>query len=213
METEQKNESIRDAKRIGIMGGTFNPIHNGHLVIAENAREQYSLDQVMFIPTGHSPLRHKQQITDAVHRCEMVSLAIADNPWFVLNQIEIQSSETSYTFLTIEKLKQNYKNSDLYFILGADSLFDFQTWKNPDLILRNCKILAAYRKHQRQEEFFQYIAYLNKKYPDKFYPLDTPSLEVSSQEIRRRTKERQTIRYLVPKEVEAYIRKNKLYFE
>ncbi|MCI9081166.1 MAG: nicotinate-nucleotide adenylyltransferase [Lachnospiraceae bacterium] len=213
METEQKNESIRDAKRIGIMGGTFNPIHNGHLVIAENAREQYSLDQVMFIPTGHSPLRHKQQITDAVHRCEMVSLAIADNPWFVLNQIEIQSSETSYTFLTIEKLKQNYKNSDLYFILGADSLFDFQTWKNPDLILRNCKILAAYRKHQRQEEFFQYIAYLNKKYPDKFYPLDTPSLEVSSQEIRRRTQERQTIRYLVPKEVEAYIRKNKLYFE
>lgn len=213
METEQKNESIRDAKRIGIMGGTFNPIHNGHLVIAENAREQYSLDQVMFIPTGHSPLRHKQQITDAVHRCEMVSLAIADNPWFVLNQIEIQSSETSYTFLTIKKLKQNYKNSDLYFILGADSLFDFQTWKNPDLILRNCKILAAYRKHQRQEEFFQYIAYLNKKYPDKFYPLDTPSLEVSSQEIRRRTQERQTIRYLVPKEVEAYIRKNKLYFE
>ncbi len=213
METEQKNESIRDAKRIGIMGGTFNPIHNGHLVIAENAREQYSLDQVMFIPTGHSPLRHKQQITDAVHRCEMVSLAIADNPWFVLNQIEIQSSETSYTFLTIKKLKQNYKNSDLYFILGADSLFDFQTWKNPDLILRNCKILAAYRKHQRQEEFFQYIAYLNKKYPDKFYPLDTPSLEVSSQEIRRRTQERQTIRYLLPKEVEAYIRKNKLYFE
>ena len=195
------------------MGGTFNPIHNGHLMIAENAREQYSLDQVMFIPTGHSPLRHKQQITDAVHRCEMVSLAIADNSWFALNEIEIQSSEISYTFRTLEKLKQNYRNIELFFILGADSLFDFESWKNPDLILENSKILAAYRKHQRQEEFFQYIENLNKKYPQKFYPLDTPSLEVSSQEIRRRIQEKRTIRYLVPREVEAYIRKHKLYYK
>ncbi len=213
METEQQNESIENVKRIGIMGGTFNPIHNGHLMIAENAREQYSLDQVMFIPTGHSPLRHKQQITDAVHRCEMVSLAIADNSWFALNEIEIQSSEISYTFRTLEKLKQNYRNIELFFILGADSLFDFESWKNPDLILENSKILAAYRKHQRQEEFFQYIENLNKKYPQKFYPLDTPSLEVSSQEIRRRIQEKRTIRYLVPREVEAYIRKHKLYYK
>ena len=213
METEQQNESIENVKRIGIMGGTFNPIHNGHLMIAENAREQYSLDQVMFIPTGHSPLRHKQQITDAVHRCEMVSLAIADNSWFALNEIEIQSSEISYTFRTLEKLKQNYRNIELFFILGADSLFDFESWKNPDLILENSKILAAYRKHQRQEEFFQYIENLNKKYPQKFYPLDTPSLEVSSQEIRRRIQEKRTIRYLVPREVEAYIRNHKLYYK
>lgn len=213
MQIQQKKESAGEGKRIGIMGGTFNPIHNGHLMIAENAREQYCLDQVMFIPTGHSPLRHKQRITDAVYRCEMVSLAIADNPWFVLNEIEIHSLETSYTFRTVEKLKEDYKNVELFFILGADSLFDFESWRNPERILEHCKVLAAYRKHQRQNEFFQYITELNEKYPGKFYPLDTPSLEVSSQEIRQRIQEDKTIRYLVPREVEAYIQKNKLYFK
>ena len=209
MEAEQK--AAGEKKRIGIMGGTFNPIHNGHLMIAENAREHYSLDQVMFIPTGHSPLSHKQQITDAFLRCEMVSLAIADNPWFILNEIEVHSFQISYTFHTIQKLKESLKDADLYFVLGADSLFDFESWRNPELILENCRILAACRKHQRQEEFFEHIAYLNEKYPDKFYPLNTPFLEVSSQEIRRRVQANQTIRYLVPKEVEMYIRKNKLY--
>ncbi len=100
---------------------------------------------------------------------------------------------------------------ELYFILGADSLFDFESWKEPELILENCNVLAAYRKHQRQEEFLQQIERLNRKYPRKFYPLDTLSLEVSSQDIRRRVNEHHTIRYLVPKEVEAYIHKHKLY--
>ncbi len=209
MGTERK--AVREMKRIGIMGGAFNPVHNGHLMIAENAREQYSLDQVMFVPTGHSPLSHKQRITDASLRCEMVSLAIADNPWFILNEIEIHSPETSYTFHTIKKLKENLKNAELFFILGADSLFDFESWRNPELILEHCSILAAYRKHQRQEEFFEHIAYLNQKYPKKFYPLDTPCLEVSSQEIRRRIEAGQTIRYLVPNEVETYIHTNRLY--
>ncbi len=213
MKKECKMEAAtgREMKKIGIMGGTFNPIHNGHLMIAENAREQYSLDQVLFVPTGHSPLQHKQHITDAIHRCEMVSLAISDNPWFVLSEIEVQSLETSYTFRTLQKLKESYGNAELYFILGADSLFNFETWKSPELILKNCSILAAYRKHQCQEEFFHYIACLNEKYSGKFQPLDTPNLEVSSQEIRRRVQEQKTIRYLVPRPVETYIQEQKLY--
>lgn len=213
MQISHEQDKDRKFKRIGIMGGTFNPIHNGHLMIAENAREQFSLDRVLFIPTGHSPLKHKQHVTDAVHRCAMVSMAISDNPWFALDEIEVHSPETSYTFRTVEKLKQNYNSSELFFILGADSLFDFESWRSPELILKNCSILAAYRKHQRQEEFFQQIAYLNGKYPDKFYPLDTPDLEVSSQEIRQRMREGRTIRYLVPKTVETYIIENKLYVD
>lgn len=207
----QEQDKDREIRRIGIMGGTFNPIHNGHLMIAENAREQFSLDQVLFIPTGHSPLKHKQHITDSIHRCAMVSLAIADNPWFVLDEIEVHSPETSYTFRTVKKLKDNYNSCELFFILGADSLFDFESWKNPELILEKCSILAAYRKHQKQEEFFQQIAYLNGKYPGKFYPLNTPELEVSSQEIRQRIQEGRSIRYLIPKAVETYIQENKLY--
>lgn len=209
MEAEQRTEKTRG--RIGIMGGAFDPIHNGHLMIAENARQQFSLDQVLFIPSGHSPIKHKQQITNALTRCEMVSIAISDNRWFTLNEIEVQAQETSYTFRTIQKLKDIYTNSELFFILGADSLFDFESWKNPELILENCSILAAYRNHQRQEEFFQHIRRLNEKYPGKFYPLNTPSLEVSSQELRRRIQQGQTIRYLVPKEVETYIQEQQLY--
>ena len=211
MDTRSKEGFTGEIRRIGIMGGTFNPIHNGHLMIAENAREQFCLEQVQFIPTGHSPLAHKRQVTDAAHRCKMVSLAISDNPWFVLNEIEVHSSETSYTFRTVKQLKEQEENVELYFILGADSLFDFESWKEPELILENCNVLAASRKHQRQEEFLQQIERLNRKYPRKFYPLDTLSLEVSSQDIRRRVNEHHTIRYLVPKEVEAYIHKHKLY--
>lgn len=204
-------EIDRKLEKIGIMGGAFDPIHNGHLVIAENAREQFGLDRVLFIPTGHSPIKHKQQITDSSYRCAMVSMAISDNPWFVLNDIEVKSPEISYTFHTTNKLKQDYNSSELYFILGADSLFDFESWRSPESILENCSILAAYRKHQRQEEFFRHIAYLNEKYPGKFHPLDTPNLEVSSQEIRQRIQAGRTIRYLVPRTVESYIQANKLY--
>ncbi|MCI9446225.1 MAG: nicotinate-nucleotide adenylyltransferase [Lachnospiraceae bacterium] len=200
-------------RRIGIMGGAFNPIHYGHLMIAENAREQFSLEQVLFVPTGRSPLKHKQQVTDKVHRCAMVNLAISDNPWFALDKVEINSPEISYTFLTVEKLKEYFISSELFFILGADSLFDFESWRSPELILKNCSILAAYREHQRQEEFFEQIAYLNEKYPQKFCPLDTPNLEVSSQEIRQRVNEGRSIRYLVPEAVETYIRDNKLYLD
>lgn len=213
METEKKitQKAENSLNRMGIFGGTFDPIHNGHLMIAENAREQYSLDQVLFIPTGHSPLRHKQQITDSVHRCAMVSRAIADNPHFALHRIEVHSQEISYTFRTIEMLKENYKNTELFFILGADSLFDFESWRSPELIVKNCNILAAYREHERQEEFLLHLSYLNEKYPGKFQPLDTPNLELSSHEIRRRVQEKKTIRYLVPKVVEDYIREHELY--
>lgn len=199
--------------RIGILGGTFNPVHNGHLMIAENAREQFALDKVLFIPTGHSPLKHKQQITNAVHRCAMASLAVSDNPWFILDEIEVQSPKISYTYRTMSKLKEKYISSEFFFILGADSLFDFESWKNPELILENCSILAAGRKHLREKEFMEQIEYLNKKYPQKFHPLDTTNMDVSSEEIRQRVRQGKSIRYLVPKSVENYIKEKKLYVE
>ncbi len=213
METQGQESDKRTLRRIGILGGAFNPIHNGHLMIAESAREQFALEQVLFIPTGRSPRKHKQKITDIAHRCAMVSTAISDKPYFVLDELEVHSSEVSYTYLTMEKLKENYISSELFFILGADSLFDFESWRNPELILKNCNILAAYRNYQRQEEFFRQIAYLNEKYSQKFFPLDTPVLEVSSQEIRQRVKDGRTIHHLVPETVKTYILNHKLYVE
>lgn len=198
-------------QRIGIMGGTFDPVHYGHLMIAENAREQFNLDEVLFIPTGRAPHKQEQHVTDAFHRCQMVSLAISDNEKFLLDKTELESSEVSYTYLTVKKLKEHYINAELYFILGADSLFDFESWKEPEAILQNCSILAAYRNHEYQEKFFPRIEDLNKKYPGKFFPLHTPNLEISSRDVRERVQSEQTIRYLVPKEVEEYVKKYHLY--
>lgn len=211
MQTKQQTDSQGMPKRVGVIGGAFNPIHNGHIMIAASAKEQFSLDQVLFIPTGHSPYKHKQQITDAADRCAMVSLAIGSYPCFALDKIEVESSETSYTYVTLGKLKEKLSFSELFFVLGADSLFGFEDWKNPELILNNCKILAAYRKYKRENEFFCHISYLNRKYPGKFYPLDTPTIAVSSQEIRQRVRDGKTIHHLVPGAVETYIKNNKLY--
>lgn len=201
----------RTMQRIGIMGGTFDPIHYGHLMIAENAREQFGLEKVLFIPTGHSPHKQEQDVTSPFHRCQMVSLAIEDNSSFLLDRIEVDSPDISYTYLTLEKIREYYKNTELFFILGADSLFDFESWKEPEDILKNCSVLAAYRNHQKQEKFFQRIAFLNQKYQEKFFPLNTPNLEVSSQDIRNRLQDGRTIRYLVPRKVEEYIRTYHLY--
>lgn len=200
-------------KKIGIMGGTFNPIHNGHLMIAENAREQFGLEKVFFIPTGRSPHKLHQQVTDVSQRCGMISLAIQDNNAFVLNRIEADAQGISYTCLTLEKLQADYPDTEFYFILGADSLFDLEKWRNTEQILAGCCILAAYREHQQQDNFFQQIAYLKEKYKGRIYPLHTPSFAVSSMEIRNRVSRGQTIRYLVPPKVEQYIRDYRLYQE
>lgn len=201
-------EAIR---KIGIIGGTFNPIHNGHLLIAEYAREEFQLENVLFLPTGHSPHKLKQKITEASMRCDMIKLAIADNPFFELDFTEVKAERLSYTYLTLLELKKAYPMAELYFILGADSLFDLEDWKKPEEILSNCNILAAYREGEGQKNFQKQIDYLNEKYDAHIYPLHTPSFEVSSREIRSRVSKNQTIRYLVPKEVEAYIQKTGLY--
>lgn len=197
--------------KIGIIGGTFNPIHNGHLLIAEYAREEFQLERVLFLPTGHSPHKLKQKITEASKRCDMIRLAIADNPYFELDLTEVRAERLSYTYLTLLDLKKAYPTAELYFILGADSLFDLEDWKKPEAILSNCNILAAYREGEGQKDFQKQIDYLNEKYHAHIYPLHTPSFEVSSRDIRSRVSKHQTIRYLVPKEVEDYIQKTRLY--
>ena len=118
---------MSEKRRIGIMGGTFNPIHYGHLIIAENACEQFDLDQVLFIPTGHTPHKKFSGKEMTYHRCEMVRLAIKDNPHFSISLCEVEQSETCYTYKTLELLQEEYPDADLYFILGADSLDTFDS--------------------------------------------------------------------------------------
>lgn len=208
MDNATGSDSIQ---KIGIMGGTFNPIHNGHLLMAEYAREEFDLNQVLFLPTGHSPHKLEQQITEASMRCDMIKYAIQDNSFFKLDLTEVNDERISYTYLTLPLLQKKYPNAKLYFILGADSLYDLEDWRKPEEILSACSILAAYREDNRGKDFQKQINYLNDKYHAHIYPLHMPSFEISSSDIRNRVKEHRSIHYLVPKEVEKYIQKTGLY--
>ena len=196
------------------MGGTFDPIHYGHLLIAENAAQQYNLSKVWFMPTGYSPHKNDSEITEAKHRCEMIRLAIADHPTFSISFPELETEKTSYTYRTLEGLNEKYPEVDFYFILGGDSLQDFETWKYPERVLKAAYILAAIREEIEGNIFQQQIEYLIKKYGAKgIYPLETPSLEISSSNIRKMVQEQKTIRYLLPETVRNYILQHKLYLD
>ncbi len=198
-------------KKIGLMGGTFNPIHNGHLLIAENARCQYNLDKIYFIPTGPSPHKKNNEIVSADIRYEMVQQAIADHPGFAVSSIEIDSTETSYTYRTLEKLTINYPNTRFYFIMGGDSVYDFEHWRNPKRICELAHLLVAVRGGMDKSALQKYADKICAQFQGKVDLLDTPDFAVSSREIRRRVLENESIRYLVPENVRKYIEENHLY--
>lgn len=198
-------------KKIGIMGGTFDPVHNGHLLIAENAYEQLSLDEVRFIPTGRSPHKQGTHITDGQHRLRMVELAIADNPAFVADARELRSDALSYSYVTLQKMHEKSPNDELYFIMGGDSLRDFKTWYHPELICSCATLVAAIRDDCDREHLTTYAEELHQLFSADVRLIQTPNLSVSSSELRRRVAVGETIRYQVPEAVRAYIQNNRLY--
>lgn len=203
---------VENQKRIGIMGGAFDPIHYGHLLIAENAAAQYHLDEVHFMPTGQPPHKKKQQLADAKHRCEMISLAIGDNPCFRLSQLEINAHEINYTYLTLERLQAAHPRETLFFILGGDSLKDFKSWRYPERILKAACVLAAVRDDIDGSTFQAQMDALNQWYgEERIFPLVTPNFSVSSRNIRTRAAQQNTIRYMLPEPVRDYIFAHRLY--
>ena len=198
-------------RKIGIMGGTFHPIHYGHLIIAENAYEQYHLDQVIFMPTGHAP--HKSFSGDEMtkHRCEMVRLSIEDNPHFSLSLREAERERTTYTYQTLETLHSEYPEAEIYFILGADSLYNFNTWAHPERICEQAVILAAVRDNLTERRVDEMITELREQYGARVHRINTPNFNVSSASIRERAERGQTIRYLLPPVAEKYILDHNLY--
>lgn len=202
---------IANKHKVGIFGGTFNPIHYGHLMIADNACEQFDLEKVIFMPTGHSP--HKEFMGEdmSLHRCRMVETAIADNPMFEISYREIKSESVNYTYHTLRQLNAENPDTQFYFILGADSLFDFALWKHPELICREAVILAAVRDELNEKKVDDQILYLTKRFQGEIYRLNTPNFNVSSKSIRMRVSRKQTIRYMIPDQVADYIEKNHIY--
>lgn len=193
--------------RIGIMGGTFNPVHNAHLIIAELAREEYALSRVIFITSGNPP--HKETMLGARHRFNMTHLAIEGNDGFSEDDFEISRDEKSYTVHTLEYLKNKYPSDELFFIIGEDSLCDLSTWYKPQEILNMANILVFPRKSRKSLEYE--INSARKKFDGGIFAIDAPLMEISSTDIRNRIASGKTVRYMLPDKVLRYIEENNLY--
>ncbi|MEN6521518.1 MAG: nicotinate-nucleotide adenylyltransferase [Armatimonadota bacterium] len=195
--------------RIGIIGGTFDPIHLGHLIIAEEARYQFQLDRVIFIPAGVPPHKPDRPITDKEHRFDMTVLATEDNPAFEVSRIEIDRSGPSYAVDTLAELKKIYgNNTRLFFIIGADAILEILTWYKPEKLRCMCRFIATTRPGYRLSD-------VKKKLPEEYLEritfMDAPGVNVSATDLRNRAASGRPIKYMVPKAVEDYITDNKLY--
>ncbi len=197
--------------KFGIMGGTFDPIHIGHLIIAEEARVLLKLEEVIFIPTGNPPHKKISNVTDSLHRYRMTKLAIEDNPYFSISPIEIERKGTTYTIDTINKLKETFNNTEFFFIIGGDSIINIDKWKDYKQLLQNCKFIVAKRKGIPCKEIEEKIEEINRVYGKTIYEIPVPYIDISSTKIRTKVIENKSIKYYVPVSVENYIVENKLY--
>ncbi|HPU64014.1 MAG TPA: nicotinate-nucleotide adenylyltransferase [Mobilitalea sp.] len=198
-------------KKVGIMGGTFNPIHNGHLFLAEHAYDQADLDFVLFMPTLNPPHKADIDVLSIEHRLNMVKLAIKDNPNFVLSELELNRPGLTYTSDTLKILKEKEPDTEYYFIVGADSLMMMTQWKDPQMVFKLSTVVAGGRENYSMEQLRQQADYLEKTYNGKIILLDMPYIEISSEIIRERVAENKSIRYYVPDEVLDYIKRHNLY--
>ncbi|MBN3038677.1 MAG: nicotinate-nucleotide adenylyltransferase [Candidatus Omnitrophica bacterium] len=187
-------------RRIGVLGGTFNPVHIGHLILAQGAKELLGLEKVIFVPTFHPPHKRLRGLVCAKERYHMLSLAIRSNPDFLLSDIEIKRRGVSYSVETVLELKSKLGKVDLYFIVGSDFLREFSSWKDTQVLRKICRFAVVQRP-----------GYPYQKLPRNMSAIDVETLDISSTFIRKRIKSGRSIRYFVPDDVGKYIVKKKMY--
>jgi nicotinate-nucleotide adenylyltransferase len=203
---------MTEKKKIGIMGGTFDPIHLGHLILGEVAYRQLDLDQVLYMPAGNPP--HKRNRTGRASdedRVQMIRLAIAGNPHFALSLFDMREEGYSYTYRLLEALNSEYSDCEFYFIMGADSLVDFDTWMNPQRIANAARLVVATRNQMSNDSFEALLQKRREQYHGDFLRLDTPNLDISSQHLRELVGSGASVKYYVPDPVLDYIREHSLY--
>jgi nicotinate-nucleotide adenylyltransferase len=192
---------------VGVMGGTFNPIHIGHLVTAEEALYAFSLDEVIFVPAGQ-PWQKDRDVAEAEHRYLMTVIATASNPHFRVSRIEIDRPGPTYTVETLRALRAEIGEAELYFITGADAILQILSWKDPEEVLAEARFVAATRPGYDLDR-------LEKELPqgleERVHIFEIPALAISSTDVRRRLRERRPVRYLLPEGVARYIEKARLY--
>ncbi|MFZ2322157.1 MAG: nicotinate-nucleotide adenylyltransferase [Ignavibacteriaceae bacterium] len=190
--------------RIGIFGGTFDPIHHGHLITAQSVKEIRKLDKIIFVPAFISPHKQHEKASSAEHRLNMIRLALNGTPFFECSDFEIKQHTISYTVDTLREFKNKYDEIDL--IIGYDNIFQFHTWYEPDEILKLANVIVLKRRSSHPLDFID-------KYVKAANFVETRGIEISATDIRNRVHDNLPIHYLVPKNVEEYIYTNKLYMD
>lgn len=198
-------------KKVGILGGTFDPIHIGHLMLAENARQICGLDKVLIMPSGCSYFKDPAKVTDTKHRVAMTELAIRSNDKFELSTIESDRSGNSYTYETLEELCKLNPDTRYYYIIGADTLFSIETWRKPEEIFNKCTIVCACRDSHTPDELKSKADDLKRRYDADITITDVPEVPVSSTMVRQLLSKGLNCRYYLDDKVIEYIKSNGLY--
>jgi nicotinate-nucleotide adenylyltransferase len=197
-------------QRIGVIGGTFDPIHYGHLAAAEEARVRMNLERVLFVVAGVPPHKLDEEVTPVEHRLAIVSLAIASNPHFEISRVDVDRPGPSYTVDTISILRKQWgQETEVYFIMGLDSLVELPTWHHPQRLIQLCRLLAV-----KRPGFETDMAELEASVPgmsSRVEIIDMPEMDISSSDLQQRVRDGLPIKYQVPEEVERYIMEHGLY--
>lgn len=200
-----EENSTHNWRKIGVMGGTFNPIHTGHLLLAQWAMEEAGLDGIIFMPTGHSYMKAANEVLEGSERLAMTRLAISGRDCFLCSDLEVNREGNTYTYETLENLQLLYPQARLYFIVGADCLFSIENWYHPEQIFRRCILLVASRSGMPMDRLEKKRQELKAAYDAEILLMAFPNIEISSTDIRERCRKGQSIRYLVPDNVREYI--------
>ena len=198
-------------KRIGILGGTFDPFHKGHFMLAKTAYQQFGLDEVWIMPNGNPPHKRNIEQTDFEIRCEMIRLSIKEAPYMVLCDYEGSEDSYHFTYQTLGEFKKMYPKDEFYFIIGADSLRDFPTWREPGIIAQLCTLLVACRDESGIADLKLKIAEMKERFDAECLIMNSPKVDAASSEIRVMVSEDKDIADYVGKEVANYIKNEKLY--
>ncbi|MCX7423518.1 MAG: nicotinate-nucleotide adenylyltransferase [Planctomycetia bacterium] len=200
-------------RRIGIYGGSFDPIHLGHLLLAETCREVCALDEVWFLPCANPPHKPVGSLSAGQLRVEMIELAIAGNPWFKVCRIELDRSGPSFTVETLRQLTLQHPTAEFCFLMGADSLADLPQWREPRTILELAEVIAVNRGHQTPLSVDLLENQLGSLARDRVSLVAMPAIDVSATDLRERVRSNRSTRFRIPRAVEVYITQHGLYRE